>query len=246
MTMSDVFGEQPEERVVQAATGLAERPDTRPVINLASGVRWERLTHERDPDVEFLYVIYPVGAASCPEDALMTHGGREYGYVTSGTLGVQVGSRCTSSVPAGRSLSTRRPRTGCGPSARSLSTPSGSSSDARRIRGRRRCPARAPRTSRASTCGRVALALEAADSGSTGPEASEQLGLWYRMSANRISTPMVIWEYSVGWWNSGSTLSTSERNSAASSAPTNDPRPPARLAPPQDGRGRCSRARSCR
>jgi transcriptional regulator with XRE-family HTH domain len=91
MTMSDVFGEQPEERVVQPGDGLAERPETRPVINLASGVRWERLTHDRDPDVEFLYVVYPVGAASCPEDALMTHGGREYGYVTSGTLGVQVG-----------------------------------------------------------------------------------------------------------------------------------------------------------
>ena len=91
MTMSDVFGERPEERVVQPGDGLAERPETRPVINLASGVRWERLTHERDPDVEFLYVVYPVGAASCPEDALMTHGGREYGYVTSGTLGVQVG-----------------------------------------------------------------------------------------------------------------------------------------------------------
>ena len=44
-----------------------------------------------DRDVEFLYVVYPVGAASCPEDALMTHGGKEYGYVTSGTLGVQVG-----------------------------------------------------------------------------------------------------------------------------------------------------------
>jgi transcriptional regulator with XRE-family HTH domain len=91
MTMSDVFGERPEERVVEPGDGLAERPETRPVINLASGVRWERLTHERDPDVEFLYVVYPVGAASCPEDALMTHGGREYGYVTSGTLGVQVG-----------------------------------------------------------------------------------------------------------------------------------------------------------
>ena len=91
MTMSDVFGERPEERVVRPGDGLAERPETRPVINLASGIRWERLTHERDPDVEFLYVVYPVGAASCPEDALMTHVGREYGYVTSGTLGVQVG-----------------------------------------------------------------------------------------------------------------------------------------------------------
>ena len=61
------------------------------MINLASGVRWERLTPHSDRDVEFLYVVYPVGAASCPEDALMTHGGREYGYVTSGTLGVRVG-----------------------------------------------------------------------------------------------------------------------------------------------------------
>jgi mannose-6-phosphate isomerase-like protein (cupin superfamily) len=54
-------------------------------------VRWERLTRESDRDVEFLYVVYPVGAESCPPNALMTHGGREYGYVTSGTMGVQVG-----------------------------------------------------------------------------------------------------------------------------------------------------------
>jgi transcriptional regulator with XRE-family HTH domain len=94
MTMSDVFGDsRPGERVVnqQRDGGLAERPETRRVINLASGVRWERLTRDSDRDVEFLYVVYPVGAASCPADALMTHGGKEYGYVTSGTLGVQVG-----------------------------------------------------------------------------------------------------------------------------------------------------------
>ena len=95
MTMSDVFGDaRPGERAVSqlvSANGLAQSPDTRSVINLASGVRWERLTPHSDPDVEFLYVTYPIGAESCPEDALMTHGGREYGYVTSGTLGVRVG-----------------------------------------------------------------------------------------------------------------------------------------------------------
>ena len=75
--MSDVFGEAARgARGPAAATALQNGPETRPVINLASGVRWERLTHERDRDVEFLYVVYPVGAASCPEDALMTHGGR--------------------------------------------------------------------------------------------------------------------------------------------------------------------------
>src|SRR5262249_31768423 len=95
MTMSDVFGDsRPDPPIVRQARdddGLCERPDTRRVINLASGVRWERLTPHSDREVEFLYVVYPVGAASCAEDALMSHGGKEYGYVTSGTLGVRVG-----------------------------------------------------------------------------------------------------------------------------------------------------------
>ena len=95
MTMGSVFGDgRPAERAapqLDGSDGLAERPETRRVINLASGVRWERLTRHTDRDVEFLYVTYPVGAESCPEDALMTHGGKEYGYVSSGTLGVRVG-----------------------------------------------------------------------------------------------------------------------------------------------------------
>lgn len=99
MTMSDVFGDgaQPAPRVrrpqrdADGDEGRVTRPDARRVINLASGVRWERLTPRSDPDVEFLHVMYPVGAESCPQDALVTHGGREYGYVTSGTLGVRVG-----------------------------------------------------------------------------------------------------------------------------------------------------------
>src|SRR5580765_3601216 len=95
LTMSEVFGDSPPDnravRPLRVGEGLTERPETRRVINLASGVRWERLTPHVDRDVEFLYVVYPVGASSCPEDALVTHGGREYGYVTSGTLGVQVG-----------------------------------------------------------------------------------------------------------------------------------------------------------
>ena len=95
MTMSEVFGDaRPEEPVGRdrvGGNGLAERPETRRVIDLSSGVRWERLTSHSDPQVEFLYVVYPVGAESCPEDGLITHGGREYGYVTSGTMGVRVG-----------------------------------------------------------------------------------------------------------------------------------------------------------
>jgi transcriptional regulator with XRE-family HTH domain len=97
VTMSDVFGDETQPgspRVFPERAeheGLMATPETRSVLNLASGVRWERLTPHSDPEVEFLYVVYPVGGESCSEDALVTHGGREYGYVSSGTLGVRVG-----------------------------------------------------------------------------------------------------------------------------------------------------------
>src|SRR6059058_5792077 len=95
MTMSEVFGDaetvEPVVRRPADDDGRVERGATRRVIDLASGVRWERLTPHSEQDVEFLRVTYPVGAESCREDALVTHGGREYGYVTSGTLGVRVG-----------------------------------------------------------------------------------------------------------------------------------------------------------
>jgi mannose-6-phosphate isomerase-like protein (cupin superfamily) len=61
------------------------------VINLDSGVTWERLTSGGDANVEFLRLVYGVGSESCPEDALMRHTGKEYGYVIDGRLGVQVG-----------------------------------------------------------------------------------------------------------------------------------------------------------
>jgi transcriptional regulator with XRE-family HTH domain len=56
-----------------------------------SGVTWERLTHDDDPFVDFLEVVYQPGSMSCPPDDMMRHGGREYGHVKSGVLQVQVG-----------------------------------------------------------------------------------------------------------------------------------------------------------
>lgn len=67
------------------------RPADRHVIELDSGVRWERLTsHERE-DVDFLHVIYDVGGSSASDKRLMRHSGREYGFVISGRLGVRLG-----------------------------------------------------------------------------------------------------------------------------------------------------------
>jgi transcriptional regulator with XRE-family HTH domain len=60
-------------------------------IELQTGIRWERLAAWADPEVEFLYNIYEVGAASSAANALVRHNGREFGIVTSGQLHVTVG-----------------------------------------------------------------------------------------------------------------------------------------------------------
>lgn len=73
--------------------GPVQRADGRQTIYLASGVRWERLTREPDPHVDFLVSNYAVGAESCPADALTRHAGHEYGYLLRGWLGVTVGDR---------------------------------------------------------------------------------------------------------------------------------------------------------
>jgi transcriptional regulator with XRE-family HTH domain len=67
------------------------RRDGRKGLELASGVRWERLTPVTDHDVDFLHVVYEVGGASCGEDSLIRHEGKEYGHVLEGRLGVTVG-----------------------------------------------------------------------------------------------------------------------------------------------------------
>ena len=69
--------------VVRRGTGKA--------IQLATGVRWERLAPPTPQDVDFLEVIYQPGSESCPPDSLMRHSGHEYGHVISGHMGVTVG-----------------------------------------------------------------------------------------------------------------------------------------------------------
>jgi transcriptional regulator with XRE-family HTH domain len=96
LTMGDLFSEETTPHGAPPATrpdaaGPVTVPGSRAVINLETGVHWERLTASTDPVVEFLTVEYPPGASSCDEDSLVRHGGKEYGYVTEGRLGVRVG-----------------------------------------------------------------------------------------------------------------------------------------------------------
>jgi transcriptional regulator with XRE-family HTH domain len=66
-------------------------PGERQAIDLASGVRWEELSAGTEEGVDFLHAIYEVGGASTPDESLMRHHGREYGYIVRGTLGIQIG-----------------------------------------------------------------------------------------------------------------------------------------------------------
>ena len=77
-------------RVDSADLGIVSE-DARRRVDLATGVHWHRLTPHHEQGVDFLYVVYEVGGASCPPDALMRHSGREYGLVLSGRLGATVG-----------------------------------------------------------------------------------------------------------------------------------------------------------
>jgi transcriptional regulator with XRE-family HTH domain len=76
---------------VLGGPGLVQRAGGRSIIDLASGVRWERLTPGADAMTDFLEVVYAPGGHSTDERRPLRHDGREYGLVISGTLQANVG-----------------------------------------------------------------------------------------------------------------------------------------------------------
>jgi transcriptional regulator with XRE-family HTH domain len=96
LVVDDLFrdaGVPRSERAKASGDGAnpVQKAHNRSTIRLAEGVRWERLTPRPDAEVEFLKVVYEVGAESCGEESLIRHGGHEYAYMLSGRLGVKVG-----------------------------------------------------------------------------------------------------------------------------------------------------------
>jgi transcriptional regulator with XRE-family HTH domain len=71
--------------------GIVQRAGSRNIIDLASGVRWERLTPGADAMTDFLEVVYFPGGHSTDERRPLRHDGHEYGLVISGTLQANVG-----------------------------------------------------------------------------------------------------------------------------------------------------------
>jgi quercetin dioxygenase-like cupin family protein len=80
----------------QAATwpeghGIVQRAAGRRTIDLASGVRWERLTPGADDRMDFLEVVYAPGGGAAAARQALRHDGYEYGLIVRGTLRAQVG-----------------------------------------------------------------------------------------------------------------------------------------------------------
>jgi len=84
-------GEPASREPVPAAPGIVQRAGCRNIIDLASGVRWERLTPGADAHTDFLEVIYSPGGHSTDERRPLRHDGHEYGLVLRGTLQANVG-----------------------------------------------------------------------------------------------------------------------------------------------------------
>lgn len=100
VSLDDLFGANgsssvpdADGRAADASTHLGPmvRIEDRHVIDLDSGVRWERLTSHQHEHVDFLHVVYDVGGSSASDEKMMRHPGREYGVVLEGRLGVQLG-----------------------------------------------------------------------------------------------------------------------------------------------------------
>ncbi len=99
VSLDDVFGTSAEQSVqvtrrAQAeaeGAGHVQRGGDRAVVDLETGVHWERLTVRNEPGVEFLFTVYPPRGESAPADGLVRHTGREFGIVLRGKLGLTVG-----------------------------------------------------------------------------------------------------------------------------------------------------------
>ena len=81
----------PDLKAAAPPPAFVQRGCDRRIIDLASGVRWERLTPQSEAITDFLEVIYSPGGHSTDERRPLRHDGREYGLIISGTLTANVG-----------------------------------------------------------------------------------------------------------------------------------------------------------
>ena len=81
----------PAAEALEHRVGPIVRTESREVLELDSGVTWERLGRVPGTPVDFLLVTYAPGGSSSGTGLLMRHSGIEYGYLVSGELTLTLG-----------------------------------------------------------------------------------------------------------------------------------------------------------
>lgn len=71
---------------VEPSSDVVQRNADNPVLEMANGVRWEKLAVGGRSEVDALLVTYEPGAASSLDRKLMRHSGVEYAYLFTGEL----------------------------------------------------------------------------------------------------------------------------------------------------------------
>ncbi|MFD2473451.1 helix-turn-helix domain-containing protein [Amycolatopsis silviterrae] len=89
VSLDDLLGLGGSQAVAPVETGqpeVVQRGADNPVLEMANGVRWERLAVGPGTAADALLVTYEPGAASAADRKLMRHSGIEYAYLLSGEL----------------------------------------------------------------------------------------------------------------------------------------------------------------
>jgi transcriptional regulator with XRE-family HTH domain len=67
------------------------RPGERHVLEMDSGVIWERLVDNTGAELDFIEIIYPPHASSTNDRRMLRHSGSEFGWLIEGELEITVG-----------------------------------------------------------------------------------------------------------------------------------------------------------
>lgn len=67
------------------------RPGERHVLEMDSGVIWERLADNTGTGLDFIEIIYPAHSSSTNDQRMLQHAGSEFGYLIEGELEITVG-----------------------------------------------------------------------------------------------------------------------------------------------------------
>jgi transcriptional regulator with XRE-family HTH domain len=92
LSLDALFAETPEDDEPDRPA-IVQRADRRTAIELDGGIRWEQLNPTPDDDASFAFVTYAPGGDSRADDPPATHRGKEYGFVISGRLMIEVGDQ---------------------------------------------------------------------------------------------------------------------------------------------------------